>query len=120
MNSTLLKLAVIGSRSFDNIDLIKEILNEFIYSAQIVISGGAQGTDNLAHDWANENNIPVKLYLPDWKKFGKAAGIIRNKQIVEDADFCIIFWDGKSKGTKNTIDLCNKLHKKYRLITFEN
>ena len=54
------------------------------------------------------------------KKFGKAAGIIRNKQIVEDADFCIIFWDGKSKGTKNTIDLCNKLHKKYRLITFEN
>jgi hypothetical protein len=120
MNSVGVRLAIIGSRSFNNIELIQEVLKEYIYTTKMVISGGAKGADKLAQDWAIQNDIPVKIFLPDWTKFGKAAGVIRNKQIVLDADFCIIFWDGKSKGTKNTIELCIKLNVKYKLIKFEN
>ena len=40
----------------------------------------------------------------DWDKYGKSAGFIRNKEMVDIADAAIIFWDGDSKGTKDTIE----------------
>lgn len=40
---------------------------------------------------------------------------MRNKEIVSEADLVIVFWDGKSKGTKNTIELCKKMGKEYTI-----
>jgi hypothetical protein len=42
----------------------------------------------------------------DWGTFGKRAGPIRNKQMLEEGkpDLVIAFWDGNSPGTKNMID----------------
>ena len=49
-------------------------------------------------------------------KYGKSAGPRRNQQMVVDCDYCILFWDGKSRGTKNDIDLCKKYNKPYKLL----
>jgi hypothetical protein len=50
----------------------------------------------------------------DWAKYGPAAGPIRNKEIIDACDVVIAFWDGKSKGTANSIKLakckCSPLH----------
>ena len=83
-----------------------------------VISGGAKGADTLAERWANENNIPIILYKPAWKKYGRAAGLRRNENIIESCDFCLAFWDGKSKGTKFSIDLCKRLKKPIKVVNF--
>ena len=83
----------------------------------MLITGGAIGIDQIAEQWALENGIPTIIHIPDWNKYGKSAGIIRNKLIADDCDQCLAFWDGKSKGTKNTIDLCVKLKKVTNVIS---
>ena len=69
----------------------------------IFVSGGCRGVDNLGERYAVENGFEVEIYPAQWGKHGRAAGPIRNKKMVEIADFAICFWDGKSRGTKSFI-----------------
>jgi hypothetical protein len=83
-----------------------------------VIIGGAQGADSLAAQYALEKNIKLTVYKPDWSKYGRSAGIVRNKEIISNCDYCIAFWDGISKGTESSINLCKKLNKPYKIVNY--
>lgn len=111
-----MKLAIIGSRTFNDFILLNNTLNNFKSKITLVISGGAKGADSLGEKWAYENSIPTKIFLPDWDKFGKKAGIIRNNDIILNCDACIAFWDNKSSGTKHAISLCEKYDKPFKII----
>ena len=113
-----MKLAVIGSRSFDDKMILEKVLNEVKTSIGLIITGGAKGADQLAEQWANNNNIPVQIIKPDWSKYGRSAGIVRNKQIIELCDSCLAFWDSQSKGTLSGINHCKKILKPIRVIQF--
>lgn len=104
-----MKIAVVGSRTFSDNDLLSSILNKFDKKIITIISGGAAGADKLAENWADKNNVKKIICKPDWKKYGRKAGILRNKDIVEKSDQVIAFWDGKSRGTKNSIDRAKAL-----------
>lgn len=82
-----------------------------------VLSGGARGADKLGERWAVDNDIPYELWLADWEKHGKAAGQIRNRQMAENAEALIAFWDGRSRGTKNMIDTAKELGLEVRVFT---
>ena len=110
-----MKLAIIGSRTFDNYKLLKEELQPYKDKITLVISGGAKGADSLGESWAKENNIPTQIFLPDWSK-GKGAGFERNKDIIKNCDVCIAFWDMKSRGTAHSIGLCKLQNKPYKII----
>jgi hypothetical protein len=69
------------------------------------LNGGAKGADSYGEYYAKERGIPVTIFLPDWNTYGKKAGYIRNKLIVESSDLVIAFWDRVSKGTKHSIDI---------------
>ena len=58
------------------------------------------------------------IFRPDWDRYGKAAGIIRNKDIVENSNMVIAFWDGKSKGTASSIELAKKMDKNLKIVYF--
>lgn len=73
-----------------------------------VVSGNARGADEMGEWWASENGIQIKLFPANWSKFGKAAGPIRNEEMAKYADCLVAFWDGKSKGTSNMLDLAEK------------
>lgn len=98
-----------------------------IYSAPFhplitqVYSGLAEGADSFGKQWARNKNIPVRGFKAEWRNFdlplvaerfdktGKlynaAAGIVRNHAMVDEgAQALIAAWDGKSLGTKDTID----------------
>ena len=45
---------------------------------------------------------------PDWDKYGKSAGYIRNTEMAEAGDILVAFWDGKSKGTEHMINIMKK------------
>jgi hypothetical protein len=92
------KLIIAGSRTFNDYDLLKTNVTNLDTITEIV-SGTAKGADLLGERYAIENNIPIKKFL-------------RNKEMAEYADTLIVFWDGKSKGTKHMIDLghTNKLN----------
>ncbi len=109
-----MKLAVIGSRTFNDYDLVKSTLDN--HKPSVIISGGAKGADSLAKRYAIQNNIELIEIIPDWDKYGRAAGPIRNKEIVNQAEKVIAFWDGKSKGTKSAIDYANKCNKEVVII----
>jgi len=112
-----MNLAIVGSRNFKNM----ELMSEHIHALQPtnIISGGAKGADTLAKQYAQEHGINIIEHKPDWKQFGRGAGIIRNKTIVESAEHVLAFWDGKSLGTKNSIHYAKKLNKPLTVITFQ-
>jgi len=104
------KIAIVGSRDFLDLNLIKEFVTT-LPKDTVIISGGARGVDSTAEVAAAENGLETKIFYPEWEKYGKSAGFIRNKQIVDEADEVYAFWDGKSRGTKNTIDTARKDNK---------
>lgn len=115
-----MKLAVVGSRTFNNYDLLKKYL-DLIHSKEPIthiISGGAKGADKLSEFWAKENNIETIIFLPDWEKYGRRAGFIRNEYIINECDKAIAFWDQISKGTLSSINLTKKQNKKIIIVNF--
>lgn len=104
-----MKLAIVGSRDFNDYEFLKKIID--YHSCTQIISGGARGADRLAKRYAAEHGIPIKEFLPDWDTHGKAAGYLRNEQIVETCDELVAFWDGESRGTKHSITLAEKASK---------
>jgi hypothetical protein len=106
-----MKVLICGSRSIDSEHLLREALEESKFKVSAIISGGATGADRLGESYAKSLNLPLEIYKPDWKRFRKGAGIIRNKQMVEAADAVISLWDGKSRGTKSTIEYAKKVGK---------
>ena len=74
-----MKIAVIGSRSFSNSKLVDEELSKVLNKVTLIVSGGAKGADTLAENWANSNNLPTKIFLPDFKNFAGSAYFVRKK-----------------------------------------
>jgi hypothetical protein len=97
------KLAVVGSRAFDDYEFLSNILKWYDIAA--IISGGARGADSLAARYAKEHGIPLEEFPADWDKLGKAAGHIRNKKMAEVCDEAVAFMDVNhpTPGTTNMI-----------------
>ena len=97
-----MKCAVIGSRS-----IVIDNIGEYIPpEADEIVSGGAVGVDSAAAEYAAAHGIKLSVFLPDYKKYGRAAPIVRNKTIVDYSDIVIALWDGKSRGTSQVIEYC--------------
>lgn len=111
-----MKIAVIGSRDYVNYDeakiYIEKCIRETGAESIVILSGCCRGADMLGEKYAEEKGYEVKRIKPEWDKFGRAAGVVRNKKIAVEADLVICFWDGNSKGTKITLDQSKKLNKK--------
>ena len=107
-----MKIAVVGSRDLTNIIIEKYIPKE----ATEIVSGGAIGIDSIAAEYAKNNNLLLTEFLPEYKRFGRAAPIIRNKKIVDYSDEIIIFWNGASKGTLSVIEYVKKTGKPFEVI----
>jgi len=99
------RIAVIGSRTFTDYDLLKKALDE--HPPFILVSGGAKGADTLAEQYANERFYETIIHLPDKQKYGRGAYHRRNQLIVDDADEMVAFI-GESKGTSHSLELARK------------
>jgi predicted Rossmann-fold nucleotide-binding protein len=111
-----MKVVIAGSRSIASQDTVwyaiesteKDLVARHREIIHMVVSGGAYGVDKLGEEWALEHGVPVVRFTPDWGTHGKAAGPIRNRQMVDYADAVIAVWDGRSRGTKSTIDYARR------------
>ena len=107
-----MKLLVIGSRSIINFDLSDYIDPD----TELIITGGASGIDTLAERFADKHNISKLVLRPKYNIYQKAAPLKRNEKMVDIADEVLVIWDGKSKGTKYTLQYAQKQNKKIHLI----
>lgn len=107
------KVIIAGGRDFTNIRYLTGacdgVITNYAGPDVEIVSGGAQGTDRLGEAFASLHDYRLRVFHADWKRYNKAAGPIRNRQMAEYADILIAFWDGKSGGTKNMIDEAEKL-----------
>jgi len=115
-----MKVIIAGGRDFQDYDLLCKKLDK-ILSKQTeieIVSGAAKGADKLGERYAEERGYPIKRFIPDWGLYNKAAGFIRNVDMVEYADALILFWDGKSKGSEHMLDTAVKYKLLMRVINY--
>lgn len=110
-----MKVAIVGSRTFKNLDGIRKFI-ELLDRGTIIISGGAVGVDRCAEKKAKELGMRTLIFPANWDRYGKRAGFLRNQEIVKNSDYVIAFWDGTSKGTQHSINLAKEMNKKLIVI----
>ena len=113
-----MKYAIVGSRTFNDYQFLKDTLDQYD-DINLIVSGGAYGADKLAERYAKEHGIDTKIFIPEWSKYGKSAGYKRNRLIIGYSDIVIAFWDGVSKGTKHDIDIADELNIKCIIRRFK-
>lgn len=79
---------------------ISQIIGE---DDEVLVGDCPTGIDLFVREFCKEREVPFTVFVADWNKYGRAAGPIRNGQMVEEADLLIAFWDGNSKGTLSAI-----------------
>lgn len=115
-----INLAIVGSRIFEDYETLEQTVDEIRTRFNVVkiVSGGAKGADSLAEKYAKENNIETMIFYPNWAKYGKKAGFLRNETIVDNSDMILAFWDRISNGTKHTITIANAKNKRVLIKEF--
>ena len=102
-----MKLLIAGSRSITSVDLKQYVPP----NVDTIISGGANGVDRLAEEYADINRLSKYIIRPRYELYGRAAPLKRNEEMVKAADSVLVIWDGMSKGAQYTIN-CAKKHNK--------
>ncbi len=116
-----IKVVIAGCRHYSNYEeaksFIEENLNDILLSRNsvIILSGGCKGADALGERYASEKNLQIEKHIARWNLYGRAAGPKRNKEMVDNCDRIICFWNGLSKGTKDTINYAKKANKDIRI-----
>jgi hypothetical protein len=119
-----MRVLVCGGRDYDDYDHVRTVLYKFCDDNElwhepdqygnslpkdlVIIHGGAKGADSLADQWAVVNWVPFEEYKPDWDRYGKSAGPIRNQQMLDKGkpDVVIAFPGGR--GTAHMIGIAKK------------
>ena len=113
-----MKLAIVGSRSFKDEGYIWQEIERFIrdhsHARPVILSGGASGVDEYAKRYAEKWNLNYIVFQPYFvaeptAKFKALHYFVRNRQIVDNADKVLAFWDGISKGTDYTVQYAKKI-----------
>lgn len=97
---------------------IEDCIAENNFSNITILEGEARGVDLIAKEWALAHAIPVKEYPPDVQLYFRDACHKRNEDMTKDCDFALMLWNGKSYGTFDDIQLCEKYSKPYKICYY--
>ena len=99
---------------------IEECIAEKNFTNVTILEGEARGVDLIAKEWALAHDIPVKEYPPDVEHYPhKEACHKRNEDMTKDCDFALMLWNGKSYGTFDDIQICEKYSKPYKICYYD-
>lgn len=122
---TKYRMIVAGGRDYSNqnvvnyyIDRVKDVCDSRGLNL-VIVCGMATGADTLGRNYAISNGLEVLEFPANWNRYGKSAGYIRNKEMGDVADSAIVFWDGRSKGSKLMIDIMHELKKPVVAISYD-
>ena len=110
-----MKLLIAGSRGIKDFDLSEYVPRD----VDLIISGGANGVDRLAEQYADAHRLSKLVLRPQYGRYGKQyAPLKRNEEMVALADEVLVIWDGKSKGSKHTVEYAEKMKKPLRVVVW--
>ena len=105
------KVVIAGGRSFSDYKLLVSKMDSLLKTKIAegyeitIISGTANGADKLGERYAESREFQLIQMPAQWDTYGKSAGYRRNLEMADIADGIVVFWDGKSKGTKHMHDI---------------
>jgi len=106
-----MRVIIAGSRTVLDMQPIVDAVLASGFPITTIISGGADGVDTLAIEYAKARGLELEVFPAEWKRFGYNAGFMRNTLMAGKADALIAVWDGKSKGTRHMIKEMDALGK---------
>ena len=68
-----------------------------------LIHGDARGADRIGRDWARDRGVPIGTYPADWTRHGRAAGPIRNQQMLDEGHPSLVIALPGGRGTADMI-----------------
>ena len=115
MSTERFNVVVAGSRTATDYELLRKYCDVFFSqkTPTAIISGCARGADELGERYAQEHHLDLKRFPAQWDKYGKMAGMMRNREMLEVADALVAVWDGKSRGTENMIRISKKKRSRF-------
>lgn len=114
-----MKVLVCGGRNFDSYEAVchglDAVLATYEYTTLVIIHGAASGVDKFAGEWAHSKGIPVERYPANWRKHGRAAGPLRNQQMLDEGKPDLVVYFPGGVGTADMVARAEKagvrLHK---------
>lgn len=108
-----MKLLICGGRDLDETKAFEAIsfwitVNYFFVEELEIIHGGARGADTAAGNYARHHQHKENVFEADWKRHGKAAGMIRNRLMLTNGQPDAILALSGGKGTANMMDISRK------------
>jgi hypothetical protein len=109
-----MKILITGDRNWTDVEVIRSALVDIEFKpGDALVHGAARGADSIAASIAQEMNGNVLPFPANWEKYGRAAGAIRNQQMLDenpDIDVVLAFHPDikQSKGTKDMVTRCYK------------
>jgi len=124
------RIIICGGRHFKDYDRLESTMNEVMSKIAPwrdvieIVSGHCEGADQLGELYAKNHGLPCKVFPAQWKKFGKAAGPIRNSEMVKYASevempVVVAFRSPRTKGTNDTVKKATKQGFKVFVIDYE-
>ena len=111
----IMRIGIIGSENL-NISVDRFIPPYTSY----VLTGDGDGINKNVEKYANEHNLPIKIFRPNFQKFGQNALTIRNKHLSVQAEMLVIIWDGKSNILRTTIEYAKNIRKPLKVFLIKN
>jgi hypothetical protein len=105
------RVVIAGSRDFNDYKLFSSVVDKCLSRIRheydiIILSGHCSGADMMAERYAQENGFELEIFPADWS-LGRKAGPLRNKQMVDIADYAIAFPSG-GRGTQSLINFAKQ------------
>ncbi len=113
------RIIVCGGRHFNDYDTLESLVDSVLAEKSLsnneieIISGHCEGADMLGELYAKKHGIVCKVFPAEWTKYGRAAGPIRNSQMIEYASestipIVVAFVSPRTKGTTDTVNKATK------------
>lgn len=100
----MIKILVTGDRDWYDKEMIESALRA--YQPCSLIQGGARGADTIADIVATELGIESTTVKANWKEHGRAAGPIRNREMLKYKPDIVLAFHNDIISSKGTRDMC--------------
>ena len=112
----MIKLSVIGTRDFEDGELLEVELNK--ENIDVMVVGGKAGPDTLCSEYAVARDIPLQVFLPDYRSHGASANYQRNLEMIHHSNRILIFWNGYTQGQFNYLPHIKRKGTSFRTIIY--
>lgn len=97
------RVLVCGGRNYSDWERVYDLLDRLHRASPFSML--IHGADTLAGEWAASRYVPVEEYPAEWAKYGRRAGVMRNKQMLKAGKPELVVAFPGSWGTANMVRL---------------